>query len=99
MLPNLGGLHDGLWEAIRKATLIGRGDRTGWLFPNPNDISKPYTENAGYKLPQSLGYDIMQLDFRRAYEFWAEGRSGEVGLENWYQEINPIGNPPTTPSM
>lgn len=81
------GLHEGLWEVVRKASLIGRGDRTGWIFPNPNDITKPYTENAGYKVPQQLGFDIMQLDFRRAYEYWAEGRTGEVGLEEWYQEL------------
>ena len=93
------GLHDGLWEVIRKATLIGRGDRTGWLFPSSKDIKKPYTENAGYKLPQSLGYDIMQLDFRRAYEFWAEGRSGEVGLEDWYRKLTipPVTRPDPPP--
>ncbi|KPP89985.1 MAG: Phage integrase family [Roseibaca calidilacus] len=80
-------LHDGLWDILQKARLIGRGDRTGWVFPNPNDINKHYTENAGYKVPLELGFNLAQLDFRRAYEYWAEGQTGGVGLEEWFQVI------------
>lgn len=81
-------LHDGLWEILQKATLIGRGDRTGWMFPSPTEINKSYTENAGYKVPQELGFDIAQLDFRRAYEYWAEKRPDKgSGLEAWYQNL------------
>ncbi len=47
---------------------------TGWLFPNPYDPTKPYTENAAYKAREVHGYDIATLDFRRAHEFWAHGR-------------------------
>lgn len=80
-------LHDGIIPVLTKARLLGTPD--GWVFPSSIDVNKPYTENAGYKLMNELGFDIKLLDFRRVFEFWSQGRSfeGEDQLVAWWRML------------
>ena len=80
-------LHDGIIPVLTKARLLGTPD--GWVFPSSIDVNKPYTENAGYKLMNELGFEIKLLDFRRVFEFWSQGRSfeGEDELVAWWRML------------
>lgn len=79
-------LHDGMMEILGRARALGRGDRSGWVFPNPLDLNAPYSMHAAQHVPEEFGHEIRMRDFVRVHAYWAE-REPEAaagGLPAWY---------------
>ena len=59
---------------------------TGYVFPSRQGVADP---NRGESLSMSLdraGYDIVPLDFRRAYAAWEDDEGGG-SLEDWERRL------------
>jgi hypothetical protein len=84
-------LHDGLLGVLSRAAALGRGDRTGWVFPNPLDLNSPYSMHAAQHVPEEFGYEIRMRDFVRVHAYWAE-REPEAagGLPAWYDHLRNV---------
>lgn len=82
-------LHDGLLGVLSRAAALGRGDRTGWVFPNPLDLNAPYSMHAAQHVPEEFGYEIRMRDFVRVHAYWAEREpvAAAGGLPTWYRRV------------
>ncbi|MFQ1702338.1 hypothetical protein ACJ5NV_17270 [Loktanella agnita] len=69
-------LHDGLLQILKRASTHAHGVDEGYVFPSRQGIDQPF---AGESLSMSLkraGYDLVPLDFGRAYKCWTEQEGG-----------------------
>jgi integrase len=82
-------LHRGILEVLERARSLGRGDRTGWVFPNPLDLNAPYSMHAAQHVPEEFGFGIKMRDFVRVHAYWSEREpeSAAGGLSAWHQRL------------
>jgi hypothetical protein len=78
-------LHDGMMEILDRARALGRGDRSGWVFPSPLDLNAPYSMHAAQHVSEEFGYEVRMRDFVRVHAYWAEREPEPAagGLPAW----------------
>lgn len=80
-------LHDGLIDILKRVSGFAHGVTEGYIFPSRQGYDKPFSNPSLSMSLKRAGYDLVPLDFGRAYKCWRE-QEGAGDLVAWSDRLH-----------
>ena len=79
-------LHEDLIQILKRAAVFAYGVTENYIFPSRQGHDQPFANPSLSLSLKNAGYDMVPLDFRRAYKCWQE-QEGGGDLVAWSERL------------